>query len=185
MITLLKYAARSAESISTVTVLPEAIVSIPTPAAISNEESRRFTEPVPVSAVVLRTVLSAVVPTLSTKPEASTVKTGIAVIEPYVPAVTVVFLLVILLAERLSSINKVPAILSSWSERRNCILCKPSKVSASRPFPEPPSAVVRILLLLRVPESAAIIPVTVTPVLVVSNFLLPLWYKSTEPDGVN
>ena len=49
----------------------------------------------PVSAVVLRTVLSAVVPTLSTKPEASTVKTGIAVIEPYVPAVTVVPVLVI------------------------------------------------------------------------------------------
>ncbi len=92
--TLLKYAARSAESISTVTVLPEAIVSIPTPAAISKEESRRFIEPVPVSATVFNTVATVIVPALSTKPEPSTVITGIAEPEPYVPAVTVVPVLV-------------------------------------------------------------------------------------------
>ena len=68
-----------ASSPAIVTVLPEAVVLIPSPAAISREESRRFTEPVPVSASVVNTLLNPVTPILSINPEASTVIMGTAI----------------------------------------------------------------------------------------------------------
>ena len=71
-----------ASSPSIVIVAPDAVVLIPSPAAIFNEESRRFTDPVPVSPEVLRVVLIDTSLMLSTKPDASTVRTGISVTEP-------------------------------------------------------------------------------------------------------
>ena len=48
-----------ASSPEIVIVLPVADVLIPSPDAISNEESRRFTDPVPFSAAVFNVVLIA------------------------------------------------------------------------------------------------------------------------------
>jgi len=58
------------------------------PPAIVSVSVRRATVPVPASAAVLSVVARATVPAESKWPLSLTVNTGIAVCEPYVPAVT-------------------------------------------------------------------------------------------------
>ena len=73
-----------------VTVLSVTAISIPSPPANVSEESRRLTLSDPVSPAIESSVEIVAVETVVKRPFASTVRTGIAVCEPYVPADTVV-----------------------------------------------------------------------------------------------